>query len=292
MRIIPSPAARGNAGRPDDPGFTLIELLAVVAVIGILIALLMPALSSARGASHTAACASNLRQIAIAHAVYADDHLGRLMPFGIAGTHAAQWTEVIAPYLQRGSLRGDSFNTATGGGEVFRCPSDTLPFPTLYGAAIGASHVGESAGWLSYAMNSGPVRFADGARNHAGVGGHRGEDLHQPSESMHHADVAYIRYIADVSFLFMHPMVGRRAMISLPDPRAHYTTPAPISAPAHKQSHERLMGDDALVYRHQRKMNLLYADGHAAVYQGPLPSAQDRPRFWGPIYQDIDPQLR
>jgi len=305
MRIIPHAAPRGNVDRSDDAlwgagscggggvalagraGFTLIELLVVVAIIAVLIGLLLPALGTARNASERAACASNMRQIGVAQHVYASDHGDVFLPFGRSGTHAAQWTEIIADYIQRGAKGGDTFNTVTGGGEVFKCPSDTQPFPKLYGEAIGISHVGESSGWLSYAMNSGPVRFADRQRAFSGVGGNPVDDLAQPSQAMHHADVAYIRYIADVEFLFSNPKVGDRAMIALPDPRSHYRAPAPISAPAHKAAHERLMGDQELVYRHGGRMNLLYADGHVALYPERLPGAAERPGLWGPVYQDI-----
>jgi prepilin-type N-terminal cleavage/methylation domain-containing protein/prepilin-type processing-associated H-X9-DG protein len=82
-------------------GFTLIELLVVVGVISILAAILFPVFAQARDAGRRANCLSNLRQLALAHRMYVQDHDDTL-PFweNYAPWGHVEWTEFLSPYYQ------------------------------------------------------------------------------------------------------------------------------------------------------------------------------------------------
>ncbi len=126
-------------------GFTLVELLVGIAIIGILIALLLPAVRTAREAPRRAHCGNNMKQIGLAIHGYHDVHKrfppGRLWlgggPNWAAGYHETNWAIALLPYLEQQSLcdaydhnarNSDPVNKAVRETfvSVYACPSDQI----------------------------------------------------------------------------------------------------------------------------------------------------------------------
>jgi len=106
--------------RLDTKAFTVIELLVIIAIIAILAALLLPALSRAKAYAQLAKCASNLRQIGIASAMYVGDYGAYPSYFdGYVDPSnpemAEFWTDKLVSYL-----------SANGTNALYQCPGNPL----------------------------------------------------------------------------------------------------------------------------------------------------------------------
>ena len=137
-----SNGANGGANwpLPGRTGFTLVELLVVIAIIGILIALLLPAVQAAREAARRSQCSSNLKQLGLALINY--ETSARAFPYGW-NDWGAGWSLPILPYaelnalydtLHIGNLGSNMWTNGSANHRacetvlpIFRCPSMTLP---------------------------------------------------------------------------------------------------------------------------------------------------------------------
>jgi prepilin-type N-terminal cleavage/methylation domain-containing protein len=79
-------------------GFTLVELLIVIAIIGVLVALLLPAVQAAREASRRTQCANNLKQLGLAVANFEDTY--KFVPYTRLDTRET-WAVLLLPYLEQ-----------------------------------------------------------------------------------------------------------------------------------------------------------------------------------------------
>ena len=171
--------------RHSTSGFTLVELLVVIAIIGILVALLLPAIQAARESARRSQCTNNLKQMGLAIQMHLDTK--KSFPTGRNGTDqkSVSWAYFLLPYLeekvvfesyQSASRVDDPINARAMRTpiEVYACPSrrraaadrnfDNDEEPPLVLAAASLGDYAGDAG-LDEDMGLDPDQFINGAIN-------------------------------------------------------------------------------------------------------------------------------
>jgi prepilin-type N-terminal cleavage/methylation domain-containing protein len=162
------PDVPGGLTVASDPkrGFTLVELLVVIAIIGVLVALLLPAVQAAREAARRSQCQNNLKQIGLAFQMHHDakkfipnsrrirDYItwaGTIWPYLEQANIAKQWDESQDYYGQREDVR--TYQVA-----VYLCPSRrSPPQNSLEGDSDDSGSPHTTGAVSDYAINLGDI---------------------------------------------------------------------------------------------------------------------------------------
>lgn len=196
----------------QEAKFTLIEMLIVIAIIGILAALLMPALQASLDTARAVQCANNIKCAGIISASFAGEHNGSIMP---VDTYSPSDSKANGDFpnsqyggaVHVGMLMGYNSGTPTTAwgyqpissfNEIFSCPTDAAPlhFPKWKPKAsdtsfLPAGRVGYSI--LSHAWSSlkgRGVRYGSNSMGGSNAFSHflRPGDIRKPSETVYYGD--------------------------------------------------------------------------------------------------------
>jgi prepilin-type N-terminal cleavage/methylation domain-containing protein len=164
-------------------GMTLIELLVVIATVGLLIAMLLPAIGAARGSARRTSCLNNMRQLGLAAQHYHDVNkkfpTGARLPIDVAGVPTDGvnlWVELLL-YFEQDNLHrwwdyNDNRNNVAGGTnavqaqviEILLCPSDQLPtpasapfLPALHRVFLASHETASSSSTVPFASPTSPT---------------------------------------------------------------------------------------------------------------------------------------
>jgi prepilin-type N-terminal cleavage/methylation domain-containing protein len=147
--------------------FTLLELLIVIAVVGILAALLLPALGVAKGYAKRSACLNNLKQINLGVRLYSDDHNG-LLPIVTNSGAPACWSDYEIFIRSYVGLKGNP----SASDKLLACPADTFYYD--YNDYVSESlHAQSRFRFASYAFNAGNSFTAPGQPTWPGIAGRK-----------------------------------------------------------------------------------------------------------------------
>ena len=213
--------------RPRRAGFSLVELLVVIGIIAVLLAMLLPALASARRAARAVVCGSNVRQVTLAATMYSGEHAGRFPPA------AADFLANLDRWHGRRDDASEPFDPIRGPiwpylatAEVRACPAFTFGDISA-GFEVGAGGYGYNAEYVGRDVRADRL---------TSVLGNKAANFRAASKTVAFADAAFL----------------------LPGPRlTEYSFAEPpnfATGPADASTH----------FRHDGRANVAWLDGHVS----------------------------
>lgn len=234
---------RNAAACPQRQAFTLVELLVVIGIIAVLISILLPSLSAAREAAQAVQCASNLRQIAMAHVMYQNDYDGWCLVLMYPGDSSSnRWYKML---YSQGYLPSQN---------VFICPSEPQ------------GKYGDST--LTYGLNS----------TLTGNSLNRNDSQSPPvkaSQVMQKRNgpqcIVFSESLPDI----YSPLMTNRNMAARVNPTNHIVWP---KDPIRPGGAPHIF---PVAARHRNKANAAFMDGHVETLS--YDQLIDRANYWSPI---------
>jgi prepilin-type N-terminal cleavage/methylation domain-containing protein/prepilin-type processing-associated H-X9-DG protein len=273
MRLPPAPASSPRLPRPSVvfnrgpralSGFTLIELLTVIAIIGVLAAILIPTVSRIKQSTQAATCANNLRQVGIGSQLWAADNKGRMPGTGTlasSGT-SANWQDIfnyaVFPAYQNNSVA------------VLQRSGDTPRPGTMYCPSIErwSSNVTQQNTVRAYVMNA-HVNAPAGATDIGSLGPF---SAYRPGAMMNtFGSPARTFYVWDSEMVTDVLRVNNAAQLPGTEGRIVWDNSA---GDASQHMSPASANNRVYSFRHGDNMNILFLDGHvskfAADQMGPM----------------------
>jgi prepilin-type N-terminal cleavage/methylation domain-containing protein/prepilin-type processing-associated H-X9-DG protein len=224
-------------------GFTLLELIVVISIIGLLMSIMLPSLSGARGQARTVVCASNLRQLGFAFVCYAEDFNGYAMPtVGQAGTY--WWGRILVdgidhkagfvwPYL-KSELKRNS---------VYECPAQRFGSYGLQGKPPSEP---DDPKWITSTYGYNGYYLSP---PQSGWGGIQDRPWHKITTVKNPEEVfAFADTLIDYDLTGMSPILKNTALL---DPPYLYKSNGWEKNPC-----------PTTCFRHNERVNVVFVDGH------------------------------